>query len=100
MEFEEIEEEFLKKLDFTSKQLLTTDQMVIALSERLDTEREVLANRLQGIGGFSTLNPIQRESLFSMLLIMQIKAINEMCFESAALSVGLTERLHHHSHET
>ena len=100
MEYEEIEEEFHKKLEFTEKKLLTTDQFLIALSQRLETERETLVNKLQGIGGFTVLNPGERETLFAMLLIMHVRAINELCFESAALAVGLTERLHRHSSET
>ena len=98
--YEEIEDEFQKKLQFTEKQLLTTDQIIVALSERLETERDVLTNGLQGIAGFPVLSPVERESLFSMLLIMQLRAVNEMCFESGALVVGLTERLHHHTHQT
>ena len=100
MEYEEIEEEFLKQLEFTEKALLTTDQLLIVLSQRLETEREVLAHKLQGIGGLRVLNPSERETLFCMLLMMHIRAINELCFESAALTVGLVERLHHHTHET
>ena len=100
MEYEEIKEEFLKKLEFTEKKLLTTDQILVALSQRLKTEHEILVNKVQGIGGFHVLNPGEREILLAMLLIMHIRAMNELCFESAALAVGLSERLHHHFSET
>ena len=96
MEYEEVKEEFIKKLEFTEKTVLTTDQILVALSQRLKTEREILVNKMQGIGGFHVLNPGERETLLAMLLIMHIRAINEVCFESAALAVGLTERLNHH----
>ena len=100
MEYQEVEEEFLKKLNFTEKQKLTTDQMLVELCHRLTVERETLANRLQGIGGQATMPAAERESLFAMLLLTQIRAVNELSFESAAIAVGISERLHHHSHES
>jgi len=100
MDYEDVKEEFLKKLEFSEKNTLTTDQLLVALGQRLETEREILVEKLKGTGGFAILNPGERETLLAMLMIMHIRAMNELCFESAALAVGLTERLYRHSSET
>eukprot|EP00794_Sanderia_malayensis_P006079 gene6079-6782_t len=93
MEREDVLEEFDKKVAFDEQQSITTDELLLLLNHRLISEKEIVSNRLQGVDDYATMSVSEREQLFCLLYMMQLRALNEQSFESASLAVGLTERL-------
>ena len=96
MQYDEIEEELKKKLNFAEKQTATAEELLVQVNTRLLLENEMISSRLQGIDQLAPIYAAERENLFGLIVMMQIRALNEHGFEDASLCVGLTERLLYH----
>lgn len=93
LSFDEISNEFSRKLDNLERQNSTTDHLLLDLNKRYQFEHETLSKKLQGIASYTALNAGQRERQLFSLIQARLRGIQESEFSSASLSVGLSERI-------
>lgn len=90
---DEVRNEFLKKLDQKEMEHSSTEAVLVDINNRYTYEREVLMNKLQGISGFTTLNPFERENILFCLVQARLRGTQESAFASCGICVGLSERV-------
>lgn len=71
----------------------STEAVLVDINNRYTYEREVLTNKLQGISGFTTLNPFERENILFCLVQARLRGTQESAFASCGICVGLSERV-------
>ena len=91
--FDEIESEFLKKLEDIDNQKSSTDAVLIEIERRYSEEKDVLTKKLQGLFGYNTMNSIERENLLFTLIQSRLRGTQENSFESCGVCIGLSERI-------
>lgn len=88
----EIEEQLLQSREKVIQGPSKGDKLLIDLEKRYRQDKEKITARLKGADR-SAMSPEEKLTEYGMIIREQLRARQEAKFESAAVSVGIAERL-------
>ena len=88
----EIEEQLLHSREKTIQGSSKGDTLLVDLEKRYRLDKDKITARLKG-ADTSAMSPEEKLTEYGMIIREQVRARQEAKFESAALSVGIAERL-------
>ena len=91
----EIEEELLQARERAAQGQSKSEKILMDLERRYQQDKEKVIARLKG-ADTKTMTTEEKLTEYALIIREQLRALEEAKFESAALSVGMSERLKTH----
>ena len=88
----EIEEELFKLREKAMQGHSKSDELLLDLEKRYRQDKENISSKLKG-ANTNTMATEEKLTEYGLFIREQLRAVGEAKFESAALSVGIAERL-------